>query len=451
MAMALLMGAQTAIGALPLLSRPPHARGDHFPLGESSMNPARYLAACLGGIALVLGSVSAQAQSKWIGIWQASPVAAPTVTAPPIVGRSVVKGLLRFRVKPTSQGTALRLRLSNEYGAAPLVIGGASIAIAAEDFSIRPGSSKPVTFGGRTSITMAPGAPVVSDPVPFELKPTDELVVTVSLPDDTTFGPGRTIKAQSAATGSLDDAVLEGGKPVSIRPVLTGVDALGPKDAAVIVAFGDSITDGLPVDMAAFRGWPELLAGRFAARAAGKRPAAIVNAGIAGNRLLLPTGQMGFGAAGLARFDRDVLAVPGVTHVIVLIGINDLGLSKGVANTLGDGGFPEMLPTAEEMIAGYQQLITRAHLAGITAIGVTIPPFEGALYYSEDREAVRQKVNEWIRISGRYDAVVDFDALLQDKDRPTRLAPRFDAGDKLHPGPAGLKAMADAFDLSLFD
>jgi lysophospholipase L1-like esterase len=217
---------------------------------------------------------------------------------------------------------------------------------------------------------------------------------------------------------------------------LAGIDVLGPSGASLIVALGDSITDGHRSTPDTNHSWPVLLAARLAAQKATAN-IAVGNMGIGGNRVLRDV----TGASALARFDRDVLSQSGVKWVMVLEGINDIG-----HGTLT----PAEMVTADELIAGYKQIIERAHTQGIKVIGCTLTPFEGAYYSKENGEAVREAVNNWIRTSGAYDAVVDFEAATRDPNNPKRLRADLDPGDHLHPNDAGYQAMANAVDLSIF-
>ncbi len=218
---------------------------------------------------------------------------------------------------------------------------------------------------------------------------------------------------------------------------VAGVGAGARSTAAVVVTFGDSLTEGSGFT----HPWPEVLARRLRARG-GQRPVTVVNAGIGGNRLL----RDGYGESGLARFERDVLARPGVRWVTVLAGINDLGFPGGV-----EPDAPRV--TAEELIAAHRQLIARAHAVGVKVYVGTLLPFEGTDspgFFAPDKERARQAVNAWIRTSGEPDAVIDFEAITRDPDHPTRLRPAHDSGDHLHPNAAGHRAMGEAVDLGLF-
>jgi lysophospholipase L1-like esterase len=219
--------------------------------------------------------------------------------------------------------------------------------------------------------------------------------------------------------------------------LLSRVEAIASAEAAAIVTLGDSITDGTASTPNTNSRWPDVLASRLQANPATKH-LSVLNAGIAGNRVLSEANP-GFGINALARFDRDVLAQPGVRFVTVLEGINDIGMASNPAE-----------PTAADIIAGHQQLIERAHLKGIKIIGATLTPFEGARYFTSEGEVKRQAVNAWIRTSKAYDAVIDFDAVIRDPANPTKFLAAYNSGDNLHPNDAGYKAMAGAVDLSVF-
>jgi lysophospholipase L1-like esterase len=224
----------------------------------------------------------------------------------------------------------------------------------------------------------------------------------------------------------------------SIWHWLARVEVSADPEAYTVVALGDSITDGFGSDMDTNTRWPDELGRRLRANPR-TRHASVVNVGIGGNRLLSEMGG-GFGVNALARFDRDVLAQPNVAFVIVLEGINDIGMARPAAG-----------PSAAMLIAAHQQLIARAHAHGIAIFGATLTPYEGANYWTAEGEATRKAVNEWIRTSGAYDAVFDFDAATRDPKQPARMLPQYHVGDFLHPNSAGYKAMAAAVDLKVFE
>jgi len=356
---------------------------------------------------------------------------------------------LRQVVHTSLGGAKARVVLSNAYGTAPVTIGAAHLALRDKDSAIRAGG-RPLTFSGRPTVTIPANAVVYSDAVTLNVPQMSDLAIDVYLPG-TTDTPGTvTIHGGALQTSYVSETGNHTGK-VALPQVattqswflLSRVDVVAPDATGVIVAFGDSITDGSRSTPNTNNRWPDLLARRLLTQGS---KMGVVNAGIGGNRLLseaqLPAGvdvrAVGAGINALARFERHVLSVPGVTHVIVLEGINDIGNSRSST------------PTAEDLIAADKQLIEQAHARGIKIIGATLTPFWGAAYYTEAGEAKRQAVNEWIRKGNAFDGVIDFDKATQDPADPKKFLEKFDSCDYLHPSDAGYKAMADAIDLSLF-
>jgi lysophospholipase L1-like esterase len=340
----------------------------------------------------------------------------------------------------TLGGRALRIEISNMANAQPLEIGSAHVALHRGDGAIVPGTDRVLKFSGNESFIVPPGALFLSDSVDLNLAPFSDLAISLYLPKNTGSPTNHTMGLHTAyiskgnVTGS--DVMPEPTKTYSYL-WLTGIDVLAPADSCVIVALGDSITDGFTTTLDGNMAWPALLAKRLASNKA-TRNAAVLNQGISGNQVV----RDGAGVSALARFDRDVLGRPGVKWVILLEGINDI-------NIRGRSNGPDAL-TSDELIAGYRQIIERAHLNGIKVVGATIMPEEGVPTASERGEEIRQAVNRWIRDKGNFDAVVDFDLVIQDRSHPARINPAFDPGDHIHPNDAGNKAMADAFDLTIF-
>jgi len=422
------------------------------------------------------------AATHWVGIWAtaeawrpastpSAPGAPPLVTPPPVaptpppagpsatgttasappIGRGIPPPVqfngqtLREIVHTTFGGDRLRVVFSNAFGTAPVTVGAAGIALREKDSSIVAGSAKPLLFSGQPTTTIPAGATMISDAVSLTATPMSDLAIDVFLPSDTaTFPSPLTIHSGAFETNYISSAGNHVGEPAFASPtttlswfLLSRVEAMAPANAGAIVTLGDSITDGTRSTAGTNSRWPDVLARRLQANAA-TRHLSVLNAGIAGNRVL---GEAN-GAAGinvLARFDRDVLAQPGVRYVVVMEGINDIGQAR-----------QSPTPSAADLIAGHQQMIERAHVRGLKIIGATLTPFEGAAYYTPEGEAKRQAVNTWIRSGKGYDGVIDFDAVIRDPANPTKFLPAFNSGDNLHPNDAGYKAMGEAVDLALF-
>jgi lysophospholipase L1-like esterase len=354
---------------------------------------------------------------------------------------TVTNQTIRQVVHTSVGGSRVRVVLSNVFGTAPIEIGGASIARREADASIVAASSKPLTFGGAATASILAGATLVSDAVEMPVAPLADLAIDLYLPGDLGIGPSPV----TTHNGALQTAYLsESGNHVgevtmtaSQRAVawflIARVEVMAPANTSAIVTFGDSITDGSRSTPDTNNRWPDHLARRLAAR---KGPGyAVLNAGIGGNRVL----SDGAGVSALARFDKDVLMQTGATHVVVMEGINDIGLARNNPS-----------PGAGDLIAAHKQLIERARARGLKIYGATLTPFEGAAYFTPEGEAKRQALNEWIRTSGAYDGVIDFDKATRDPAAPTKFLPTYDSGDHLHPSDAGYTAMGNAVDLALF-
>jgi lysophospholipase L1-like esterase len=401
------------------------------------------LLALVCALALTASHADAAA-ARWLGSWGASP--APPMAAPP--GGDPRRATPSFNnqtvvqiVRLSAGGRRLRLRLTNEYGPHALDIGAARVALVGPDGEVLPGSDRPVTFSGAKTATIPAGAPLISDPVALPTATLARLRVSLFLPGDTggcTCHMAGQELVQVSPPGDFTERPLPTAPgPAQYRAFLSGVEVETAAPAgSVVVAFGDSITDGYQSSVGTNHRWPDRLAERLAARYPG-RAAAVVNAGIGGNRVLSDGVIAIFGQSALTRFDRDVLSIPGATHVIVLEGVNDLGSSR------------TMPPSAEALISGYRQLVARAHAHGLKVIGATILPYGGAGYFSAPGEAVRQHVNGWIRTGREFDGVIDLDAAIRDPARPERMRAELQSGDWLHPNDAGYRVMGEAVDLSL--
>ena len=389
-------------------------------------------------------SANAGTARYWAATWGSAPASTPQGNGQESLNNQTV----RLIVHSSIGGKRVRVRLSNELGTAPLALGAVHIAVRKAGSSIVPGTDRVLSFGGQGAVTLAPGAPALSDPVELEVPAMADLAVSIYVPGQVKVDTQHAAAVQTSYVSAAGDhsgaAELAAERNVSSWPFLSEVDVGAATQDPVLVTFGDSITDGLATTTDANRRWPDYLMRRLHAQGAPRL--GIVNRGIVGNRLLRDAnGWPPFGKAALARFDRDVLATAGVKHVIVLIGINDIGNSSG-ATPGADGVSPQ------DLIGGYRQLIARAHAKGIAIYGATLTPFSGTAfpnYYSAEKDGVRLEVNQWIRSSGEFDAVVDFDQALRDPSQPARMLPAYDSGDHLHPGDRGMQAMADAVPLAL--
>ena len=383
------------------------------------------------------------AAPAWRASWAASPqpVWEADFVLPTGMPQALQDQTLREKVRLSLGGQRLRVVLSNRYGAQPLVIGAVRLARAGKGAAIDSVSDRVVRFGGLPGVTVAPGAQVLSDPVDLPVPALGEVVVSTYLPERTpvtTFHWGAQQTAR-VATGDMTAARdLPGAASLDGRAFVAAIWVEGAADGGVVAAFGDSLTDGNGSTPGANRRWPDVLANRLAPQGIG-----VVNAGISGARVW--GDRMGQNA--MARFEADVLAQPGVRVAVIALGINDIGWP--------DSAFaPDDPPmTATRLAAGLRQLADAARARGVRVVGATLPPFEGSLHgtplsghYSPAKDAVRHEVNRWIRESGVFDAVADFDVVLRDPSHPARLLPAYDSGDHLHPGDAGYAAMAGALD-----
>lgn len=370
-----------------------------------------------------------QQQTGWAGAWGASP------TIPPAGGKAFENQTVRQVVRLSTGGSAVRIRFTNEYSDKPLDIGAATIAIAGADGK-PTGEILALTFGGKPSVAIPAGAPLLSDPVALSVKALDSLSLSIFLP--TATGPctchfAGTATAYLSGPGDFTRTGFEPASTFTNRAFISGVEVTRP-DPRTIIAFGDSITDGTASTVNANKRWPDVLAERLAA-ADFARP--ISNQAIAGNRILSWQSPI-FGDPALARFDRDVLSVPNARWLVILEGVNDIGMGAAAP------------PSAAQLIAGYRQMIARAEARGIKTYIATILPYEGARYYQEAGETVRSQVNAWIRTNTDAAGFIDFDAAMRDPANPKKMKADLQSGDWLHPNDAGYKVMGDAVDLALF-
>lgn len=418
------------------------------------MNRRHFIAVALSAVlAVALQAPTSVAQGAgsddWIATWTASPqpVWEADFLAPAKVPRNLWGQTVRQMATVSIGGKQIRVVLSNEYGDRPLKIGAAHVALADKGSAIVAGSGKPLTFGGSPSIVIPPGAPAMSDPVDLPVPALGTVVVSFFVPDVTpvtTFHWDARQTMYIVAGNKVAETDFKPDSTVVARILLSEILVDRPANARAIVTFGDSITDGDSSTVDANHRWPDVLARRLVD--AGGPPVAILNQGISGARIL--TDRMGVNA--LARFDRDVLRHRHADTVILMMGINDIGWPDSILEPIAPA------PSADDVISGYKQLIARAHLHKMRIIGATLTPFEETFkgsplegYYNADKEKKRQAINKWIRESGAFDGVLDFDAVVRNPSRPSYIQAIYDAGDHLHPNDAGYKAMAESIDLKL--
>jgi lysophospholipase L1-like esterase len=395
-------------------------------------------------LATPLHTARAANTTTWIPTWTASPQSRwdGDFVLPTGLPFHFWNQTLRQSARVSLGGARVRVLLSNAYGTKPLVVGAAHVAKDAGNAAIVPGSDRVLTFGDQRGVTVPIGATAISDPVELDVAALDVLSVSLHLPTPTPPATFHWDARKTAYVGAGDQTAatrLEHDATLTSHVFLSAIEVEADASTRTVVAIGDSITDGNMATIDGHARWPDVLASRLA-----ERNVAVVNAGISGGRLLRDL----MGENALARFDRDVLSQPGITSVVVLMGINDISWP-------GTPFDPDArVAGASELIAGFRQLIAHAHARGVRIVGGTLTPFEGALqdtpmrgYFTDEKERVRQTVNAWIRDSGEFDAVVDFDAITHDPAHPARFLPDYDSGDHLHPGDAGYRAMAQAIDL----
>lgn len=386
------------------------------------------------------GICSAQSSPslEWAGTWAASPMVADfgfSVHAFP--GTT-----LREIVHVSSGGTQIRVRFTNEFGQDQLKIQDAHVAVSAGGDSIKAGTDHALTFEGTSAVSIPPGAVMYSDPVTLDVTPMSDLAVSF-------FLPSQVMRSETYHSFANQDNYFAEGDQASAASLtqptkieswyfLDGIDVNAVKGSAAVIAFGDSITDGAHSTHNGNDRWPDVLAERLQ-RNDERKHIGVLNEGIGGNRVLNDMA----GPSALARLDRDILAQNGARYVIVLESINDIGRLNHLTAPQDD-------ITAVDLERGLKQIAIEAHEHGMKIYGATLTPYQGAKYYCERGEQVREAVNHWIRTSGTFDGVVDFDKITQDPQNPLQFNPTYDSGDHLHPNDAGYKAMGDGIDLALF-
>jgi lysophospholipase L1-like esterase len=402
---------------------------------DSAVNSIDYsiMKQFLLGIVATLPFISTGTANKWVGTWATAQQLTETSNMPPSPGLS--NNTLRQIFHVSIGGNQLRMKFSNEYGNAPLAMNSVHLAVSAGEGSIQASTDKVLTFGGKESVTIPAGKTVTSDTLDFSLSKLTNVAVTIyfgSVPSALTGHPGSRTTSYIEPGNNVISESIPSAVTTEHWYIISGMDVLTEEACKALVALGDSITDGRGSTTDGNDRWTDDLINRLQANAAASK-IAVLNQGIGGNALL----SGGLGPTAVSRFDRDVLGQSGVRYLIVLEGVNDIG-----------SGFSSSVAT--NLINAYKDFISKAHAKNILVYGGTITPFGGSQYDSAVHEQARQTVNNWIRTSGQFDAVIDFDAAVRNPNDLARLVSTYDSGDHLHLSPAGYKKMADAIDLGLF-
>jgi lysophospholipase L1-like esterase len=410
---------------------------------RASVSLCSLLLACVPLVSMA--QAKDDASNQWVATWTASADRNNSIGNPQNFNPgSTVRQIVHLSVG----GDRVRVRFSNEFGTAPVTIGPVHIAMSAGGSKITSNSDRTLTFSGKPTVTLYAGAPILSDPIDMNVAPFADLAISFFLPDATQVQTVHQLAVQTAYVSSGDNTAAPDQPSPQMwlnRFFLSGVLVDTSKVTPAVVTFGDSITDGYASTVDKNRRWPDVLSARLNSGSQ-RNSYAVINQGISGNRVV----SDGSGVSALARYDRDVLSQGNVKWVIFLEGINDIGWPDTPLDQSGH------IVGADEIIAGYKQLIARTHLRGIKIMGGTLTPFKGALhdtvnggYWSPRKEDIRHAVNNWIRTSGAFDAIVDFDAVVRDPAQHDSMLAAYDSGDHLHPNDAGYAAMAGAVNLSL--
>jgi lysophospholipase L1-like esterase len=402
----------------------------------------RWLGVVSVPVVLLAVSAASNAQTakgpEWVGTWATSPMLAEGgFNVHPFAAVT-----LREIAHVSAGGERIRVRFTNEFGQYPLTIGAAHVALSAGEGAIKDGTDHVLTFGGQASVVIPPGAVMYSDPVALTVAPLTDVAVSLYLPVQVIRG--ETYHSYADQDNYMVDGDQTGASTLENATVLEswyffdGIDVPGGDGGRAVVTLGDSITDGAHSTRNGNDRWPDVLAARLQ-QDGSLAHVGVLNEGIGGNRVL----NDGAGPNALARLDRDVLAQDGARYVIVLESINDIGRFRHPSG-------PEDDVTTEQLEQGLKKIADAAHEHGMKAYGATLTPYGGAGYWSEKGEETREAINTWMRTSGVFDGVVDFDKITQDPQNPTHFNPAYDSGDHLHPNDAGYKAMGEGIDLALF-
>jgi lysophospholipase L1-like esterase len=414
----------------------------NFSISLTLVSTAVLAALLASGCAIQNAAQNQRPDEHWSTTWGASDTV-PAANSPVYNNQT-----LRLIVRTTTGGNQVRIRIANTFGSRPLNIGSASVALHESGATLVAGSNHILTFSGRPSITIPIGAYVLSDSAPLPISAQHDLAVSLFISGDSGSVSMHPFALQTSFVSTPGDFVARDDaapfqSAIHDWPFLAGVEVSSAVVSRSIVAFGDSITDGYGSTADTNRRWPDYLSNLLTAA---HRNIAVVNEGIGGNRIwhdAIPA-RIVFGPSGLSRFDRDAITITGASHIVVLLGINDIGQARAARD-------PEEQVSADEIIVGLKQFALRAHAHGIRIIGATLTPYGGAGYFDAQGEEKRLRVNAWIRTAKDFDGVIDFDAAIRDPTMPTRMKAPYDSGDHLHPRDEGYKAMAATINLALFD
>ena len=374
-----------------------------------------------------------QPATKWVGTWTAAQQLTEPANMPPSPG--LANNTLRQIVHVSIGGNQLRLKFSNQYGSTPVTMNSVHLALSTGGSSIQSGTDKALTFEGKEAVTIPAGKTVISDVVNFSLHNLENIAVTIyfgSVPSALTGHPGSRTTSYIQTGNGVDNLSMPSAEPTEHWYIISGIDVLNDDSFQGIVALGDSITDGRGSTTNANNRWADNLSRRLRDNSSTKN-ISVLNQGIGGNAVF----SGGLGPTALSRFQRDVLEQSGVRFLIVFEGVNDIGSSSSVS-------------VATNLINAYKEFITKAHSQNILVYGATITPFGGSQYDSSIHEQARETVNNWIRTSGQFDAVIDLDGAVKNPNNPTKLLSIYDSGDHLHLSPAGYARIAEAIDINLF-
>jgi lysophospholipase L1-like esterase len=410
-------------------------------IGKNLPRIALVLTLAMGGLS---GPVAADdSMQRWVATWMTANAASDQ---PVTFSNQTIREVVHTAIG----GRAVRLRLSNTFGSQAVRFDAVYVGLQKDGATLVPQSNHAVTFGGSRSIAIPEGAEALSDPISFSLESQQNLVISIFVSGDSGPATGHWLALETnylsgAGNFTAEESANAFAKTMSSWYFLTSVEVQSSASAkGAVVALGDSITDGASSRQDKNERWPDVLERRLLSAHA---EIAVLNAGIAGNRVL--TTSPCYGQNAVARLRRDVLAQAGIKAVILFEGINDIG-QPDTPDAASDPCLSHTQVTADEIIAGYKQIIVRTHAAGLRIFGATILPYQGFRTWNTSGEAKRVAVNQWIRTSGAFDGVIDFDSIVRDSADSRRMAPQYDSGDHLHPGTAGHEAMGNAVDLALF-